>query len=81
MPFDSREYVRLIQPVGNGGLLSALARGGGGLLMLSPFSPFNQSVRGGGFCPLSAHSISGGGGCCPFSAHSISVWGGGGHIC
>ena len=40
MPFDSREYVvhfRLIQPVGGGG---------GGVLVLSPFGPFNQWGRG-----------------------------------
>ena len=94
VPFDSREYVRLIQPVekggkGGGGVAVCFGAGGGGggvgggVLMLSPFSPFNQSVGGGGgFCPLSAHSISGGGGgCCPLSAHSISgggVGGGGG---
>ena len=47
--------------------------------MLSPFSPFNQSV--GGFCPLSAHSISGGGGggAVPFRPIQ-SVGGGGGGI-
>ena len=105
MPFDSREYVvhfRLIQPVekggGGGGLLSALARfnQGWGVLMLSPFGPFNQwggllstlvRFNQGGGRPLSAHSISvvggGGGVLSPFGP--FNQWGGGGgggrHIC
>ena len=91
MPFDSRKYVvhfRLIQPVekgggggGGGGLLSALARfnQGWGVLMLSPFDPFNQWGGGGGGVAVRFGVVQpGGGGGSPFGSFNQRGGGGGG---
>ena len=86
MPFDSCEYVRLIQPVEKGGegggLLSALARGGGGGADAVPFQPI-QSISGGVLSPFGSFNQwgGGGGGAVPFRPIQSVGGGGGGHIC